>query len=490
MSDASSSDALSPLLLHDRLRELPEPDPDAWLDYEAHGITAEDEGGLVELATDPTLLTVESDEPEQWVPVHAWRCLGQLGVEGAVGPLLDLLETYQDDEWLMLDVPEVFATIGPGVVEPVAAFGADQSRGLYPRMVAAEILGSVGARHPTVWASCVAGLTRMLEQFEHEESELNALVIGRLVSLEATEAAPVMRAAFEAGRVDLMHMGDWEDVQIELGLLSERQTPRPPNVPSWDPDDADGAEPVPLPDSGSLSPAGVDALERVLARPEASDGVGSVRGLEGFLFAIACVPGIVQPSQWLPVALGEEGMEAADPDEVREALAQILTLYGTIQEAVNEPELAPPEGLFRDDVLANLEEDADASRWCRGFARGHWWAEDTWEVDDDDRELNALLLTLSFFASRKMAERYTQAFEGGEWSLEEVAAAVRTMWPAALGEYASMGRTRLQERMAAMQAARSEPARATAEERTGRNDPCPCGSGRKFKRCCGAGGKG
>jgi uncharacterized protein YecA (UPF0149 family) len=22
--------------------------------------------------------------------------------------------------------------------------------------------------------------------------------------------------------------------------------------------------------------------------------------------------------------------------------------------------------------------------------------------------------------------------------------------------------------------------------KTGRNDPCPCGSGRKFKKCCGA----
>ncbi|MGH7856174.1 MAG: SEC-C metal-binding domain-containing protein [Candidatus Binatia bacterium] len=24
------------------------------------------------------------------------------------------------------------------------------------------------------------------------------------------------------------------------------------------------------------------------------------------------------------------------------------------------------------------------------------------------------------------------------------------------------------------------------ETRIGRNDPCPCGSGKKFKRCCGA----
>jgi len=24
------------------------------------------------------------------------------------------------------------------------------------------------------------------------------------------------------------------------------------------------------------------------------------------------------------------------------------------------------------------------------------------------------------------------------------------------------------------------------EKKTGRNDPCPCGSGKKYKKCCGA----
>lgn len=28
------------------------------------------------------------------------------------------------------------------------------------------------------------------------------------------------------------------------------------------------------------------------------------------------------------------------------------------------------------------------------------------------------------------------------------------------------------------------PLRRPAENRTGRNQPCPCGSGKKFKRCC------
>lgn len=41
------------------------------------------------------------------------------------------------------------------------------------------------------------------------------------------EAAPLMQAAFEADHVDIMMRGDWEDVQVDLGLLPERITERP-----------------------------------------------------------------------------------------------------------------------------------------------------------------------------------------------------------------------------------------------------------------------
>ena len=30
----------------------------------------------------------------------------------------------------------------------------------------------------------------------------------------------------------------------------------------------------------------------------------------------------------------------------------------------------------------------------------------------------------------------------------------------------------------------SKPARASRQRKPGRNDPCPCGSGRKYKKCC------
>ena len=34
---------------------------------------------------------------------------------------------------------------------------------------------------------------------------------------------------------------------------------------------------------------------------------------------------------------------------------------------------------------------------------------------------------------------------------------------------------------------RSRTVRKTSAQKVGRNDPCPCGSGKKYKKCCGAG---
>ena len=31
----------------------------------------------------------------------------------------------------------------------------------------------------------------------------------------------------------------------------------------------------------------------------------------------------------------------------------------------------------------------------------------------------------------------------------------------------------------------NKPASKIVENKTGRNDPCPCGSGKKYKKCCG-----
>ncbi|MBV8093832.1 MAG: SEC-C domain-containing protein [Acetobacteraceae bacterium] len=42
----------------------------------------------------------------------------------------------------------------------------------------------------------------------------------------------------------------------------------------------------------------------------------------------------------------------------------------------------------------------------------------------------------------------------------------------------------LLRKIAQLRASRASAAGPTRRTKIGRNDPCPCGSGRKFKRCC------
>jgi len=71
-----------------------------------------------------------------------------------------------------------------------------------------------------------------LERFEENESDVNAFLVEALVELGAKEAAPVIERAFAEGYVDPMVMGDWEDVQVELGLKSAEEG-APKQVSKW-----------------------------------------------------------------------------------------------------------------------------------------------------------------------------------------------------------------------------------------------------------------
>jgi uncharacterized protein YecA (UPF0149 family) len=67
-------------------------------------------------------------------------------------------------------------------------------------------------------------------------------------------------------------------------------------------------------------------------------------------------------------------------------------------------------------------------------------------------------------------------------SLETLAAKLRELFPEALTGYARMG-SAIWKAVCRAGLVNGEP--AAAENRIGRNQPCPCGSGKKYKRCCG-----
>jgi uncharacterized protein YecA (UPF0149 family) len=262
-------------------------------------------------------------------------------------------------------------------------------------------------------------------------------------------------------------------------------------------------------------------LAAFLDSPERDDSTLLFEQALGFLFAVASAPEPVEPESWMPVVLGVPDRRGArGRDEARagksaargagrahgagavhaaggargtsavqrggvsaEVEAELLSLFDLVdaQVSARTPEL-PEDCRPHPAALCNLEPGSALSRWAQGFAEGHEWLADVWdeymspEVED---EVGASMIALSFFGSRELAQAYVEASDGPTESLGAMAKRMRDLIPDALVAYADIGRT-----LAETYSGPREPARR--EPKVGRNDPCPCGSGRKYKKCCGA----
>lgn len=232
-------------------------------------------------------------------------------------------------------------------------------------------------------------------------------------------------------------------------------------------------------------------LAQFLSAAERPEGTMSYCELAGFLFAVACAPELVPPSEWLSLVFSESEAGFATLDEAQEILPAIMGLYNSINHGVLEGEPALPPGCtVRAQPIDNLEPGAPLSEWARGFGGGYDWLENVWDEcapEEFDAELDTDLLVLSFFASRALAEAYREEIKSlglsREKTLEELAGEMLKEIPEAMQSIAHLGRALYE---AALSEPRIETQPLVRSEKIGRNDPCPCGSGKKYKKCCGA----
>jgi uncharacterized protein len=239
-----------------------------------------------------------------------------------------------------------------------------------------------------------------------------------------------------------------------------------------------------------MNKAATRLLTEFLDSPARPDGTLRFHELQGFLFAIASSPEMIAPSEWLPMIGDDEGLNFAGQNEAQEIFGLVMALYDKVNTAVLERSNTLPAGCaFDEDILKNFEDDSSISQWSRGFASGHDWLAEVWEeylFGELDEECGATLMVLSFFGSKKLANAYYEDMvsgnrSSGDGSFENFAKTVRKMFPDALASYAHIGRS-ISEAVLQHDEDRREPAQST---KIGRNEPCPCGSGKKYKKCCG-----
>ncbi len=190
--------------------------PDEWPDYRELGIGPEHIPDLIRMATDEELNEADSESREVWAPIHAWRALGQLRAVEAVEPLLGLFDRLEYDDW-------VNGMVGPAALPALAEYIADLSHNDSSRISAIAGIENIGKRWPDAKGESITLLEERLKQFEENEPDVNGFIVEALVELGARETAPVIERAFDEGYVDPIVMGDWDDVQVELGLKSAEE---------------------------------------------------------------------------------------------------------------------------------------------------------------------------------------------------------------------------------------------------------------------------
>ena len=139
---------------------------------------------------------------------------------------MNLFHKLKDSDWAGEELPGVYGMIGPKAIPSLAHYVANDYHDVFPRIYAAHSLEIIGNKYPEAHKQCIAVLTEQLENFNKNDFTLNGFLISYLVNLKATESISNIQKAYEKRCVDFSVTGDFEDVEILLGLREKRSSPR------------------------------------------------------------------------------------------------------------------------------------------------------------------------------------------------------------------------------------------------------------------------
>ena len=230
-------------------------------------------------------------------------------------------------------------------------------------------------------------------------------------------------------------------------------------------------------------------LKALLSRAVGPEDAFNLEELHGFLSGIAVMPEMIKPSEWLPVAFGEEMMEFKSSEEATAMMGHVFVVYNRLNSEYHKEKLR-----FPFDIRKLKGGDVTRMRdWTNGFytaltLRHEYWSlgdKDDEELTEDEKEISASLAVILAVARPEHAD---EIFDRTKDSTDEedndvhLTASLFAMLPMAVDVItAYAGRLR----KAGEGGDSSMPSPSDQYPKIGRNDPCPCGSGKKFKKCCG-----
>ena len=187
------------------------------------GFNQEHVPDLVRMTRDRALNIMESEAVAVWAPTHALIALKSLDVSAYVADLVPLFDV--DSEWFGEELPDILGKAGQPALEPLRQYIQDNTRWQYGRWNAGTAVEQVGQQHPELRAQSIEILSDVLEHAVDNDPETNGFFLADLVRLNAVEALPVIRSAFEQDMIDESIAGDWGEVLKALGQKVDQNDP-------------------------------------------------------------------------------------------------------------------------------------------------------------------------------------------------------------------------------------------------------------------------
>ena len=219
-------------------------------------------------------------------------------------------------------------------------------------------------------------------------------------------------------------------------------------------------------------------LRECLAQLQHDEIVLNYHQLQGFLFAIACSPDEIKPSEWFDLIWLTDDPHFDNEVEARRFFKQVVALADHIRELVQQHRYLP--------FSVNYSErwSSELAYWCDGMLMGHQYLEDVWMLalsDLDSHEMDEAVATslrlASTFADLETAQQLSFD-EGMVLTNEYLPEAYKVFWQV-LGHYAHVKHLWVENYPDT-----DAEQLFLAFEPVARDDRCLCGSGLRFEKCC------
>ncbi len=196
--------------------------------------------------------------------------------------------------------------------------------------------------------------------------------------------------------------------------------------------------------------------------------------LDGFFAAVIAGPETVMPSEYYAEVFGGEMSDAcefASLDEANQILGLMMRHWNVIAGTLFKGEAYVPL------LLADENGMAHGNDWAHGFMRGTMMRHDGWAELVDDEEQGGCMVPIFML--------HHEHDEDPEMRPEPISPEQRED----IIVHMAVGLLRAYQYFRTQREADLSvhvPEAQRKAPKVGRNDPCPCGSGKKYKKCCGS----